>query len=348
MSNGPPGEEGQGLEARMVMACLDVGKRLTSTLDLEEILGLILSKMSGLIEAEHWSLLLQDPATGELTFKIVVGIEMERVAGIRIARGEGIAGHVAETGESVFIDDVSADPRFCPKVDKQSGFTTRSILCVPLRTHGRILGVIEVLNVKDFPLFRSKFLPVLAILADYAAIAIENSQFVSRIRQMSITDEYTGLYNARYLHETLGEMLARADRDAGKVAVVFVDIDDFKTVVDTYGHLLGSQVLKEVGQTMASCLAPGDLLIKYGGDEYVIVLPGCDKARARKVVEKILKAIRESTYLASERPPVRLTASFGISLYPEDSRIKKDLLLLADQAMYAVKTTTKNGVGLRE
>ncbi len=340
-------ETSQGLEARLVMACLDVGKLLTSTLVLEEILELIVLKMSELIEAEHWSLLLKDPETGELTFKIIAGIEQERLAGIRIGKGEGIAGHVAETGESLFIDDVSNDPRFCQKVDEQSGFTTRSILCVPLRTHGNILGVIEVVNVMDFPLFKSKYLPVLMILADYAAIAIENSQFVSRIRKMSITDEYTGLYNARYLHQTLGEMLRRADEQGEEIAVVFMDIDNFKSVVDAYGHLLGSQVLKEVGQTMASCLSPEDLLIKYGGDEYVIVLPGCDKKQARKVIEKILNTIRESTYLNAESQPVRLTASFGISLYPEDARIKKDLLLLADQAMYAVKTSTKNGVGLR-
>jgi len=347
MNGTPTDGPGQGLDSRLVMGCLEVGKLLTSTLDLEEILRLIVLKMSDLVEAGPWSLLLRDLESGELTFKIIVGVDEACVAGLRIGKGEGIAGYVAESGESLFIEDVRRDPRFCPKVDEMTGFTTRSIVCVPLRSHGRIQGVIEVVNVKDLPLFRSQYLSVLMILADYAAIAIENSRFVARIRQLSITDEYTGLYNARHLHQTLDEMLRQADAQGRPLAVVFMDIDRFKSVVDTYGHVLGSQVLKEVGRTMASCLGPEDLLFKYGGDEYVIVLPGRGKEEARKVVQRILDTIRGATYLDGEARPVKLTASFGISLYPEDARVKKDLLLLADQAMYDVKTTTKNGVGVR-
>lgn len=347
MKDHPVEETGQALEKRLVMACLEVGKLLTSTLDLEEILRLIVVKMSELIPAGPWSLLLKDPETGDLTFKIIVGVEEARVAGLRIGRGEGIAGHVAESGEGLFIEDVHRDPRFCRKVDDLTGFTTRSIVCVPLRTHGRVLGVIEVVNVRDVSRFRSEYLPGLTILADYAAIAIENSRFVARIRQMSITDEYTGLYNARHLHETLEDLLLGSGDPAETVAVVFVDIDEFKSVVDTYGHLLGSQVLKEVGETMASCLRPGDLLFKYGGDEFVIVLPGCGKQEALEAVRRILDRIRETSYLREEARPVKLTASFGVAVYPEDARHKKDLLLLADQAMYSVKTSTKNGVGVR-
>jgi len=347
MRDDPAGETATGLEKRLVMACLEVGKLLTSTLDLDEILRLILVKMSELIPAGPWSLLLKDPETGELTFKIIVGVDQERVAGIRIAKGEGIAGYVAESGESLFIEDVHRDPRFFPWVDEMTGFTTRSIVCVPLRIRGRIPGVIEVVNVSDIPLFKARYLPVLTILADYAAIAIENARFVSRIRQMSITDEYTGLYNARYLHQKLDEALSGEGPGERGVAVVFVDLDDFKRVVDTYGHLLGSQVLKEVGRTMASCLRPGDLLFKYGGDEYVILLSGCVKEEARALVRGVLEKIRETPYLQEEDRPVRLTASFGIAVYPEDAGNKKDLLLLADQAMYSVKASTKNGVGLR-
>lgn len=347
MRDDPVDEATQGLEKRLALACLEVGKLLTSTLDLEEILRLIVLKMSELIPAGPWSLLLKDPETGELTFKIIVGVDQECVSGLRICKGEGIAGHVAESGESLFIEDVHKDPRFFQKVDHVTGFTTRSIVCVPLPTHGRILGVIEVVNVDDIPLFKSRYLSILTILADYAAIAIENARFVSHIRQMSITDEYTGLYNVRYLHQKLEEMLSGADARERQVAVVFVDLDDFKHVVDTYGHLMGTQVLKEVGETMASCLEPGDLLFKYGGDEYVILLPDRGKDSARRVVGEILDRIRETPYLKEEARPVRLTASFGIAVYPEDAGNKKDLLLLADQAMYSVKTSTKNGVGLR-
>ena len=336
---------GRDHEARALKACLDVGKLLTSTLDLKEILELIMIKVSDLIVAQNWSLLLRDEASGELSFEIMVGVENEQIRNIRMACGEGIAGTVAESGDPLLLPNVREDPRFCRKVDSLTGFTTESIFCVPLKTHGKVLGVIEIVNVKDRELFESDDLPVLTILADYAAIAIENARFVSRIRQMSITDEYTGLYNARYLHQAMEDLIREAGEQGREIAVVFVDVDNFKQVVDTYGHLLGSRVLKEMGATISSCLSEDDLLVKYGGDEYVMVLPGRSRQEAKRLVEKILEAVRSSTYLNTESKPVKITASFGISMYPEDSGLKKELLLLADKAMYSIKGSTKNGVG---
>lgn len=333
------------VENRAFQACLEVGKILTSTVDLHDVLERIMEKVSELIDAQHWSLLLKDPDTGELTFEILVGVGIERVRGLRMKPGEGIAGHVARTGEALWVPSVRDDPQFCPKVDEQTGFTTDSILCVPLRIHGETLGVIEVVNVKDMAAFESTHLPVLTTLADYAAIAIRNSQLVARIERMSITDEYTGLYNARYLHQVLDERLAEARQKGARVAVVFVDVDDFKHVVDTYGHLQGTQVLREVGQTIASRLSGRDMLLKYGGDEFVMLLPGRDRSQALEVVSDVVEAVRSSTYLTGEQEPVRVTASFGIAMFPEDASTKKDLLLKADKAMYAVKNSTKDGVG---
>ncbi len=330
---------------RAVPACLEVGKLLTSTLDLRQILEHIMTKVSELIDAQNWSLLLKDEATGDLIFEIMVGVEKELAQGLRIAGTEGIAGHVSRTGEPLFLEDARRDKRFSRKVDERTGFKTESIVCVPLKNKGNILGVVEIVNVKDLASFQAKDLPVLEILADYAAIAIENARYVSRIHRMSITDEYTGLYNARFLHEKLEEMIREAEQRDEPLAVVFVDVDNFKQIVDTCGHLLGSRVLKEIGETMASCISPEDILVKYGGDEYVILLPGRNRQEARKVVEGILHGVRSTTYLASEPEPVKTTASFGISVYPEDARTKKEILLGADRALYAVKESTKNGVG---
>lgn len=337
--------KGTNLESRALMACVEVGKLLTSTLDIKEILDRIMTKVSELIEAQNWSLLLRDEDSGELTFEIMVGVEKERIRDIRMACGEGVAGHVAESGEPLLLSNVREDSRFSRRVDALTGFTTESIFCVPLKTHGKVLGVIEVINVKDRELFESNYLPVLTLLADYAAIAIQNARFVSRIQRMSITDEYTGLYNARYLHQVLEDLIRDAGEQGKKLAVVFVDVDNFKQVVDSYGHFLGSRVLKEMGRTISSCLSDEDLLVKYGGDEYVIVLPGKSREEAKQLVEKILQTIRSSTYLDTESIPVKVTASFGIAVYPEDARSKKELLLLADKAMYSIKDSTKNGVG---
>ena len=341
----PPEEIPNPLESKALLACLEVGKRLTSTLDLNEILQLIMEKVSALVAADHWSLLLKDDNTGDLSFKIVVGTEKEKLSAIRIAKGRGIAGHVAESCEALFVEDVKKDPRFFPDVDAITGFETHSIFCFPLCIHGKVLGVIEILNLKDLHIFKSSHLPILTLLADYAAIAIRNAQFLERIRQLSITDEYTGLFNARYMHEALETMIRNAERLGEKLAVAFMDMDHFKEVVDNYGHLMGSRVLREVGETLTQTLGASDLPAKYGGDEYIILMPGCDRDAAEKKLNMLLETIRRTPYLTSgPQAPVRVTASLGFAVYPDDARSKKDLLLLADKAMYSVKKHRKNAV----
>jgi diguanylate cyclase (GGDEF)-like protein len=329
-----------------ITACLEVGKLLTSTLNLQEILQLIMQKVSQLVDAENWSLLLKDNATGELTFEIVEGENKEILKGHRLPPGKSIVSSVVESGVPVILKDAKADPRFNESIDSMTRFRTGSIICIPLTIYGEVLGAIEIINVRDIETFRAEELPVLSILADYAAIAIKNSHYVAKIQRMSIMDEYTGLYNARYLHRILDDMILQAGRKCSHLSVVFVDLDNFKEVVDTYGHLSGTRVLKEIGETISACLSEEDVLIKYGGDEYVILIPGADKRTALAKTESILQAIRVSEYLKSESKPVRLTASFGIAVYPVDATTKTELLIRADNSMYKIKKTRKNGVGI--
>jgi diguanylate cyclase (GGDEF)-like protein len=335
------------LETDSLMSCLEIGKALTSTYNLSEILDLIMSKVTRLIPAENWSLLLKDDLSGKLKFEVVKGLDMKVVRDVRIEMNEGVAGRVAATGESLFIENAKDDERINKSVDQLTGFTTESIICIPLQVHGKVLGVVEIVNVDDFSEFTSKELPVLNILADYAAIAIENSQYFTQIQEMSITDEYTGLYNARHLHQILENLIQQSSESNNKLAVLFVDIDNFKTVVDTHGHLSGSQVLKEIGGTISDCLAGSDTLIKYGGDEYIILLPGKDKKAAFDAAKAILQAIRDEQYLMTEGAGLKLTASFGVAIYPDDAKTKKELLLVADNLMYKVKEKNKNGVGIK-
>ncbi|TYT74553.1 sensor domain-containing diguanylate cyclase [Desulfobotulus mexicanus] len=343
---GPLAEEmNQPLESKALLACLEVGKTLTSTLDLNEILQLIMEKISSFVAAEHWSLLLRNEDSGELSFKIIVGIDKEFLSDVTIEKGRGIAGYVAESGESLFVPSVKNDPRFFPGIDAVTGFETRSAFCLPLCIHGKVLGVIEILNLEDVKIFKELHLPILMLLADYAAIAIRNAQFLDHIRLLSITDEYTGLYNARYMHELLEKMLHALHTENKKAAVVFMDMDHFKTVVDTRGHLMGSEVLREVGQTVKAALSKKDIVIKYGGDEYVMIFPDCNRINAHEKCTKILNAIRRTPFLQSDpQPPVHVTASLGFAIYPDDAVTRKELLLLADQAMYKAKKRGKNSV----
>ena len=341
-----PRENNPGFNSDALFDLVQVGQLLTSTFDLDEILELIMRKVSQLIKAENWSLLLKSEETDDLTFKVVVGSKERELKGMSIPPGEGIAGCVACSGNPEFITDAQNDSRFFRVADQFTGFVTRSIACIPLKSHGVCMGVIEIINIEDMDNFKNNEFPALTLFADYAAIAIENSRYFSRIRQLSITDEYTGLYNARYLYEFLDRIISESAHDNTEAAAVFIDIDNFKRVVDEYGHLMGSLILKEIGATILACLSGDDILAKYGGDEYVIILPGKGKVAARKVIERIRQEIRSTDYLTSTSHPVKVTASFGIATYSEDARTAKGLLLAADKQMYRVKNTTKDGVGV--
>jgi diguanylate cyclase (GGDEF)-like protein len=325
-------------------SCHEIGKLLASTLDLDEILNHIMNKVGEIVNAENWSLLLLDNATNELEFKVVVGLKKELISDIRIPVGEGVAGIAAETGESIYITNAVNDPRIYREVDERTGFVTKSLVCLPLNIHGRTLGVIEVVNIPGIEEFMSTDLHNLEVLVDYAAIAIENSQYFSEIKKMSITDEYTGLYNVRYMHNKLDQLIQLHEENNEQFAVVFIDIDNFKSVVDTYGHLAGSQVLKEVGQIIKANLPAEHILCKYGGDEFVIIYLDIDRRKAISITEHIQSAIRSSKFLLELPDPVTITASFGIAIFPEDAKDKKELLLSADNRMYTVKRSTKNGI----
>ncbi|PIP36758.1 MAG: GGDEF domain-containing protein [Desulfobacterales bacterium CG23_combo_of_CG06-09_8_20_14_all_52_9] len=331
-----------------LQACLEIGKTLIATFKIQEILELIMTKISQLIPAHNWSLLLEDEATGELRFEIAVGIDKSEVKDIRIRPGEGIAGTVFSSGKPIFIPDVRKDGRFNHKVDQETGFVTRSIYCVPVQAKDRVLGVIEIINVNDVDSFEDRYLSILTILSDYVAIAVENSQLFAQVERLSITDEYTGHYNARFLHQNLKRFIAEANRSREGLTVAFVDIDDFKTIVDTHGHLAAGQVLKEVAGTIASRLSQKDVLIKYGGDEYVLIFRDKGRTEAVRQMDSIAQSIKESRYLISETPDLTLTASFGMAVYPEDAETEKDLLILADNAMFAAKRARKKARFRRE
>src|SRR5271163_2456367 len=174
----------------------DVAKALTSSLDLDSILQTIMEKMAEYFRPDTWSLLMVDDERDELYFAIAVGTASEALKNIRLKVGEGIAGHVAKHGEDLIVPDVMNDPRFAKRIDEMTKWETRSVICIPLRSRLRVLGVIQLVNV-DMNDFGEKEKFLLQSLSDYASIAIENARAVEKIQELTITDDCTGLYNAR-------------------------------------------------------------------------------------------------------------------------------------------------------
>ncbi len=326
--------------SRQLMSCVQIGKAVTSTLDMDHILTIILNRASELIRAQNWTLYLVDQDRKELTFEVVVGIDPDKLKDVHIRVGEGIAGTVAATGEPIIVRDTGKDPRFSNRVDESTGFSTKSLITLPLTMGGQVVGVLQIINPEDPTLLEPSAVPVLTILADFVAIAITNARNHKRIERLTVTDDVSGFFNSRFLHQKLAELLAKGQ----PMSLVFLDMDNFKRIVDGYGHPLGSKVLKEVAQVIGGQLGDGDYLVRYGGDEYVIILPGKDKAAALARVEAIRSALAEGVFLQDDGHSVRVTASFGIANYPEDAANLKELLHRADVSMYTSKGRGKNTV----
>ena len=164
-------------------------------------------------------------------------------------------------------------------------------------------------------------------------------------RQLSIHDSLTGLYNTRYLYSAMEILVDRCRRDGSPFSLIFMDIDNFKHVVDTYGHLNGSQALAEVAQTLMDCIADPGYGVAYGGDEFVVVLPGFDHEQALAKAQEIRSRMQATRYLPRVNDGVRLKASFGVATYPEDASDIKAILAKADNAMFRVKSEGKDAVG---
>lgn len=327
---------------------VQIGKTLTSTLDTEELSNLIIEKGNLLLKSRSWSLLLVDEETRELVFDVVVSGVAEDLKGTRLPMGQGIAGWVAENRKPVLAPDVTKDSRFSGSIDRQVGFETRSLVCVPVQIQDYLIGVMQLVNGQDDVPFDENDLSLLSAIADYIAIGISNARNFSRVRELVITDDLTGLYNARYFDELLDIELSRAQRFSASLSLVFIDLDYFKLVNDKHGHLIGSRMLAEIGQLFKNRIRNVDYGARYGGDEFVLILPQTDKKGAYELVCSLRDMVRNYVLTTENGAEVSVTASFGISSYPEDVDNKVDLIRLADNLMYKVKETTRDGIMMAE
>jgi diguanylate cyclase (GGDEF)-like protein len=325
----------------------DVAKALTSSLDLDSILQTIMEKMAEYFRPDTWSLLMVDEEHNELYFAIAVGDAAEALKDVRLKVGEGIAGWVAKNGEQLIVPDVYTDPRFAKRIDEVTQWETRSIICVPLNSKHRVLGVIQLVNV-DMKGFSDQEIFFLHALCDYAAIAIENSRAVEKIQELTITDDCTGLYNARHLYKTLETEVYRSSRFGYEFSVLFIDLDHFKQVNDTHGHLIGSKLLAEIGYLIKAQLRLIDYAFRYGGDEFVVLLPQTGKDQALYVAKRLRDALRVTNFCKEEGLNLNVRASIGLATYPHDAKSPHDVIRQADEMMYLVKNTSRDNIGIAQ
>ncbi|CAH2031792.1 GGDEF domain-containing protein [Trichlorobacter ammonificans] len=323
---------------------LEIGKTIISSLELRDVLQEIMSQVERLLQPKTWSLLLVNDSTGELHFEIAVSPVANELKGINLKMGEGIAGWVAQHGEPLLIPDVMRDERFARHVADAVEYPVSSILCVPLKIRDRVLGVIELINSASERSFEEADLPLLGAVADFAAIAIDNARNYKRVSELVITDDLTGLYNARYFQELLEYEIDRARRYNSQVSLLFFDLDRFKSVNDTYGHLVGSRMIAEVGHLVRNHIRSSDRGARYGGDEYIIVLPNTGKQGAMTVAHNMLERFHAHRFLTDNGTRIPITASFGVGTFPDDATDRESLIRVTDSAMYEAKEAGRDRV----
>lgn len=333
-------------------------------LQLDAFLRLALEKAAQFVPSQSGSIFLDDPGPKMIrtpppreTYLSVVacfGPKSSDFLGKRISSRVGIAGRVYRSGEPVFSRDVLRDPHFAGEVDLGTGFRTRSVLCVPIRIRESVIGVLELAGKKGKRPYDNDDFELLKIFADYISASIQNLLDARRNYEMAKRDSLTGLANDRQLFETLDREVRSAWSKKKNVGVLFLDLDGFKQVNDAHGHLAGSRVLVEVAEVLRQAIRLERAEIaRYGGDEYVVVLPGVTLEKAVKIAGDIRRAIERSIFLlapSAEVPALRLTgqltASIGVACLWEHVGAcdHGQLIRSADEAMYEAKHAGKNRV----
>ncbi|SEG25186.1 diguanylate cyclase with GAF sensor [Bryocella elongata] len=330
----------------------DVARALTSNLELEPLLRAIMSQMEDFFGPEQWSLLMVDEETQELYYALSVGVDDSQFRGVRIARGQGIAGWVAASGNALVVPDVSKDADWSRFAAAHPELNMHSIACLPIRHGDRTLGVLQ-LNNSHLDRLPDNAISFLRVLCDYAAIGLENARQVKLIHHLSITDDCTGLFNARYLYTLLEQEIAAA-RSPHVVPIkqhfslVFFDLDRFKSVNDTHGHLVGSRLLQEVGGVIKRTIGPDHAGFRYGGDEFVLLLRGLDKPEATALAHTLRDTLNATDFLTGAAMTLKLTASFGLATFPQDGPDMHGIIRASDTMMYVAKAQGRDCVAVAD
>lgn len=308
------------------------------------------------VPSEAGSILLDDPAVklregegaqaNQLVFISSFGPRREGVTGHRLAVTEGVVGHAYSTGQAYRCNDTSSDPFFSTLLDQETGHQTRSLLAVPIIIGSSVCGVVELVNRLDGP-FSEADEELMELFARYLSTSMQNLLDARRAREQALRDHLTGVYNDRFLSHFLADQVEAAQASGQDLTLIFIDLDNFKKVNDRFGHLAGSQVLREIAGLIHQAVdQPGAILARYGGDEFAVACPSTPLERAREIAETIRCRVEEADFLGSG--PGLLSTSIGIARHPggvvADLGARERLLQRADGAMYLAKTSGKNRI----
>jgi len=281
---------------------LDIGKPLSKAKSIKEVLDIVMYQVGCIFQPLNWSILLKDPKTSDMIFSVVVGANKKKLQGAKLPKGEGIAGYIMETGESVIIEDVSKDKRFSVRVDRYSGFTTRSVIGTPLKTDDKIFGVIELINrISDDP-FTSQDLKILSSISEYAAIAIERSYYNQALTTLVTKDSLTDLKNRWSFERAIGNEKDVQKQYGTIFSMLIIEIEEFTKPNGKKGQSFKDTILKILSRVLKKVKRRGDDIFRYGEDTFIMLLPQTYADGAKKIKDKIIDEFSPAALKASSTP----------------------------------------------
>jgi len=324
----------------------EIGPSLFSSLDLNTVQKSIVKTAIKLLMAQEGALWVRSGVDGKtLILRDYHGLSVSNTKKERaIEIGEGMVGRVAQEIPPQLFNNIHDFSGFDPSVDFIGIENVNSMILVPLYFKNELLGILQLINKRDAKEFSSNDLNMATTFGGYASIALKNAQIYQRTQELTITDDHSRLYNFRFLEITLEKYMDNARRYNRHLSLVFIDLDNLKSVNDSYGHLMGSKVLSEIADLILPNIRTADLAVRYGGDEFVIMLPETNSHGALILAERLRRKFEEHVFLQGENLNVKITGSFGVATYPYHAMTKKGLLKADDSAMYEAKRMSRNRV----
>ena len=327
---------------RALFLLYEFSQQVSMTLELDELYNVVENFIGDRLGFREFAFLVYEEENQSLVVRVARGFaDQARVRGMSFRAGEGITGRVLSKGELVYLPDTRQDLEYLYyKGEKRED---GSFLSIPLIFKKKVVGVLNMTRpgVDQFSEEEIRFLNTLAV---GLAIALVNANLYSRTKELSVRDELTQLYNRRHFQEVLPLEIKRAQRFKKPLCLLMIDIDYFKKYNDRYGHLAGDELLKEFVHLIASKIREVDFFARFGGEEFVLVLPNTPKSDGVKVADKLRMIIRDHKFSGNGKNSDRLTVSIGVASYPDDARTMEDLVDVADIALYQAKGAGRDQV----